>query len=405
MKRSLVTLLVLASALFALPTSLAQPAQASATPLPPLAPLGAASGVLVDLESGLVLWSKDHVAVRSPASLTKIMTALVVIENAKLDDTATITPEARAIDGGRMYAEAGWNFSVEELLWGLLLQSGNDAAVALAQKVGGDGGYPRFIELMNAKAVEIGTTSTQFKNPHGLDEVGHVSTARDLALISMAAMKNQTLARMVAAKTHDVRWGDGAPHTFINHNKLLFRYSGAVGIKTGFTATAGNSLASAVTRDGNTLIAVVLGTPDHYADSIALYDWGFANLQELRANSVERLQPSAKSIAVEEEEKPLEIVEIDEVAEAVESAGEQSGYPLLPPLGALAAALVAALAIRKRRVRTRAAFASVDEFRRSLHALGSRAETILPSSPADVIENGHRDVILADRTEADRSEG
>lgn len=394
MKRSLCILLVLAGAVFALPTSVALAGPA------PQPPIGASSGVLVDLESGQVLWAKDHVSVRSPASLTKIMTALVVLENAKLDDTATITPEARAVDGGRMYAEAGWTFTFEDLLWGLLLQSGNDSAVALAQKMGGDGGYPRFIELMNAKAAEIGTNASAFKNPHGLDEVGHVSTARDLALISMAAMKNETFARMVASKTHDVRWGDGTPHTFINHNKLLFRYPGAVGIKTGFTAGAGNSLASAATRDNSTLIAIVLGSPDHYADSIALYDWGFANLQELKSSSNERISPTGKTAAVEEGDKPLEIVEIDEVAEALPETSSR-GYPLLPPLGAFAAALVAALAIRRRRVRTRAAFASVEDFRRGLHALGSRAETILPSSSAqsvDLIENARRDVILADRS-------
>ncbi|MGH9198343.1 MAG: D-alanyl-D-alanine carboxypeptidase family protein, partial [Acidimicrobiia bacterium] len=173
----LVKLLVLAIATSALGALTAAPASA-ASPQPPI---GAASGVLVELETGKVLWSKEHASVRAPASLTKIMTALVVLENAKLDDMAPITGEARAVDGGRMYAEVGWNFSVEELLWGLLLQSGNDAAVALAQKVGGEGGYARFVEMMNAKAVEIGTQSTAFKNPHGLDEVGHVSTARDLA--------------------------------------------------------------------------------------------------------------------------------------------------------------------------------------------------------------------------------
>ncbi|MGH9198562.1 MAG: hypothetical protein ACRD1T_22870, partial [Acidimicrobiia bacterium] len=204
-----------------------------------------------------------------------------------------------------------------------------------------------------------------------------------LALISMAAMKSETFRQMVTTKAHDVRWGDGNPHTFINHNKLLSRYPGAVGIKTGFTAGAGNSLASAVTRDNTTLIAIVMGSTDHYADSIAIYDWGFANLADLREGSLERIRPAEKTAEASEESKPLEIVEIDEVAEALPEAANQGGYPLLPPLGALAAALVAAIAIRRRRVRTRGGFASVEEFRRGLNALGNRRDTILPSASVE----------------------
>lgn len=373
-------------------------------PVPP--PLAATSGILVDFESGKVLWSKDPDLPRPPASLTKILTALVVLEQGNLDDSVVITPEARSVDGGRMFAEQGWTFTLRDLLWGLLLQSGNDAAIALAQKLGGDGGIPAFMEISNARAKELGAHASTFRNPHGLDEPGHISSARDLAVISIASMKNSVFAEMVSSKTHDVPWGNGNPHTFINHNKMLWRYPGTVGIKTGFTAGAGNSLASQVTRDGNTLMAIVLSSPDHYAESIALYDWAFANLPMLRERAAEELK--LETAPEPQEKRALEVVQIEDAARSAEDAGRS--YPLLAPLAALVMAAGAAVMIRRRR--SNHAFASVEEFRQTLDALRLPAQVPPPTSngssarasdlilPREAVEPKQRDLLPGERVES-----
>lgn len=265
-----------------------------AVPTPPAPPVNMASGILFDLDTGKVLWAKDDRAVRAPASLTKILTALVVLENLNLDHQATITPDARSAPGARIYAEQGWTFTVRDLLWGMLLQSGNDAAIALAHAASPDGTMGGFMQLANSRAAQMGAKSTTFYNPHGLDHPGHLTTARDLALITFAAMRQPVFAEMVASRTHRLTWGDGQPHSFNNHNKLLYRYPGTVGVKTGFTSSAGHCLASAVRRDGATLVAVVMGSPNHYAESTTLYNWGFANLAALRARSTDMIQPQGR---------------------------------------------------------------------------------------------------------------
>ncbi|MDQ4148587.1 MAG: D-alanyl-D-alanine carboxypeptidase [Actinomycetota bacterium] len=283
--RILLTVAVLAFALA--PAAVAH----AGTPVAAPPAVAMASGILVDLDSGQVLWSHNDRAPRAPASLTKILTALVVLENVNLDKQATITPEARNVRGARIYAEAGWAFPVRELLWGLLLSSGNDAAIALAQAGSPDGTVEGFMNLANARAAQMGATSTRFFNPHGLDFPGHTTTARDVALVTMAAMRQPLFAEMVASPKHNLQWGDGRTHTFFNHNKLLHRYPGTMGVKTGFTRAAGHSLVSAVRRGDSSLVAVVLGSPDHYRESIALYEWGFANLAALRAQSGDVLRP------------------------------------------------------------------------------------------------------------------
>ncbi len=249
------------------------------------------AGVLLDMESGNVLWARDEKVIRAPASLTKVLTGLVAIENSDLNQQGVISNDARTVPGQRMFAEAGWTMTVRDMLWGLLLQSGNDAAISLAETVSPDGTVEGFMQMANARARELGATDSNFVNPHGLDAPGHQTTARDLALITSAALRNPTFVDMVGSKTHVVPWGDGQDHLFINHNKLLWRYAGTIGVKTGFTNDAGNCLISAVQRDGRTLIAVVMGTGNHYAESTALYDWGFANLPALQARSTYSIRP------------------------------------------------------------------------------------------------------------------
>lgn len=328
-------------------------AGAQQPPPPAPLPVGAGSGILLELESGKILWAKEEAAPRPPASLTKILTALVVLERADLDEAAPITREARSAPGSRTYAEVGWTFSIRDHLWGLLLQSGNDSAIALAQKVGPDGTVAGFMTLANEKARRIGAQSTNFVNPHGYDEPGHLTTARDLALMTVAAMREPTFAEMVAAKTHNVTWGDGNPHTYINHNRLLWRYPGAIGVKTGFTGGAGHGLAAAARRGDATLVSILLASPDHYGETIALLDWAFANLPALRAAPLGVIRPAVRAEGREESAlEGLEIVQIDPGKKPASRRASPSltSAPLLSPLLALAGALgIAALIARRRR--------------------------------------------------------
>lgn len=330
---------------FFVPPAYVATAQTSPEVAPPPPETGMASGILVDASTNKILWAREDQTPRTPASLTKILTALVVIENAKLNASAVITPEARAAPGGRLYAELGWTFTIEDLLWGLLLQSGNDAAVALGQAIAPN--LDSFMKMMNERAQKIGAVNSTFLNPHGYDEPGHTTTARDLALITMAAMRNPTFANMVGTKSHEIRWGNGQPRIISNHNKLLWRYPDTIGVKTGFTEESGRSLASAVKRNGATLVLLALNSPDHYAESIALYDWAFPNLPALRANPagiIQTARPARRTL-----DTGLRIIEIDSTS--VRRGGEQAPWsaPLLVPIlaGALAL-LLGTLVIRRR---------------------------------------------------------
>ncbi|HVE76280.1 MAG TPA: D-alanyl-D-alanine carboxypeptidase family protein [Actinomycetota bacterium] len=354
---------ILTAAIFAT-FLLFQPVAAAAAPAPAPEPppVAMAAGILVDAQTGRVLWEKDDTAQRMPASLTKILTALVVLENANLDEPAPITPEARSAPGSRTYAEAGWNFTIRDHLWGLMLQSGNDSAIALAQKVSPDGTIAGFMQKANETAAALGATSTHFTNPHGYDEAGHITTARDLALITLKAMQNPTFAEIVGSKTHNVPWGDGSEHTYINHNKMLWRYQGTVGVKTGFTDGAGHTLATAVTRDGETLIAIVLGSPDHYGESMALYDWGFGNLPALRGAGGPIVKPKAAEVTKPKQEtvaNGLEVVQIDpKHVAALEKAPATDSADVAPFVGPALALIVSAVvwrAISRSRKRSRTA--------------------------------------------------
>ena len=230
----------------------------------------------MDAATGRVLYEKNADARSLIASTTKIMTALVVCRRCNVSDRVRVMPEAVGIEGSSMYLQAGEILTVQELLYGMMLHSGNDAAVALAIYCGGT--VEGFAALMNDEARRLGMTQTHFVNPNGLDSPEHYSTARDLARLAAYAMDDPVFAEIVGAKS--VRVGE---RYLTNHNKLLWRMKGAEGVKTGYTKAAGRILVSSARREGRRLIAVSLNAPDDWNDHIRLMNWGFGqfSLREL----------------------------------------------------------------------------------------------------------------------------
>ena len=230
----------------------------------------AAAFVLMEAESGRVLAAGNETQERSIASTTKIMTCLVALEHSELTDKVTVRRE-HLREGSSMYLAEGETLTMEELLYGLMLPSGNDAAECIAAYCGGDGGSKQFIQWMNEKAAALGMTHTSFANPSGLDENGHHSCALDMARLAACAMRDPTFTRIVSTRTASV-----GTRTMTNHNKLLGNYPGCIGLKTGYTGDAGRTLVTCAERGGMRLIAVTLHDGSDWADHAALYDYGFA---------------------------------------------------------------------------------------------------------------------------------
>ena len=230
--------------------------------------LSAQKAVLLDGTTGRYLYEQDADVQSLIASTTKIMTALVICEQCNVLDRVAVMKEATGVEGSSMYLQPGEVLTVQELLYGLMLSSGNDAATALAIYCGGT--VEGFAGLMNDKAHELGMNSTHFVNPHGLDAPGHYSTARDLAVLAAYAMQNPIFLRTVSAKTVTV-----GQRVLRNHNKLLWQYDGANGVKTGYTKAAGRILVSGACKDGRQLIAVTIQAPDDWNDHKQLLDRGF----------------------------------------------------------------------------------------------------------------------------------
>ena len=233
--------------------------------------LSAAAAILMDADSGEVLYEKDAARRMRIASTTKIMTALVVLEHARLTDTITVTGD-HMVEGSSMYLKPGEVVTVEELLYGLMLCSGNDAALALADCCGG---LETFVAAMNDKAAALGMTDTSFANPNGLDDENHYSTARDMAVLAAYAAQDPTFRRICSTRTATV-----GGRTVTNHNKLLSQVEGCIGMKTGYTRAAGRTLVSCAEREGRRLVAVTLCDGNDWADHKALYEMGFAENTE-----------------------------------------------------------------------------------------------------------------------------
>lgn len=243
----------------------------------PRAVLGvrAPSAILVDAETGTVLWAKGAHVRRPVASTTKIMTAVVAMSRLRPNDVVVVSPEATRVAPFREGLRPRERVPAWKLFYGLLLSSGNDSAVALAVAAGGSRG--RFLAMMNAKARELGLRDTHFASPSGLIDEGNYSTAWDLAALARYAMANPRFRAVVRTKRKRVPWTSPTrAKLYQNHNKLLWRYPGADGVKTGWTTRAGGCLVASARRYGIRLIAVVLGSPDIYGDAARLLDYGFS---------------------------------------------------------------------------------------------------------------------------------
>lgn len=234
--------------------------------------LSAQKAVLLDAASGRVIYEKKADSRSLIASTTKIMTALVICEQCNVLDRMKIPKEAVGIEGSSIYLKEGEVLTVQELLYGLMLHSGNDAATALAIYCGGT--VEGFAQLMNDKAHFLGLKDTHFANPHGLDSDQNYSTARDLAKLAVYAMDNPIFVQTVSTKT--VRIGD---RSLRNHNKLLWQVEGADGVKTGFTKAAGRLLVSSAVRDGRRLIAVTINDGNDWSDHKKMLEEGFSRYE------------------------------------------------------------------------------------------------------------------------------
>lgn len=233
----------------------------------------AASAVVLDMQSKRVLYEKNAEVRRPMASTTKIMTAIIAIENGRLDEIVTVSKRAASIRGSTIGLREGEQYSLRELLYGLLLSSGNDAALAIAEHFGGT--VEAFAEMMNRKAQELGLVNTSFKNPHGLDTDGHYTTAHELALLTAYALSNPDFSKIVGTKVSAI-----TKHSLQNTNEMLFAYPGADGVKTGYTGQAGRCLVTSATRDKWRIISVVLNcsSRDRRAqNSRSILDYAFTN--------------------------------------------------------------------------------------------------------------------------------
>ena len=301
----------------------------------------AKAAVLIERTTGRVLLSHNAAEALPMASTTKVMTALLVLENGNLDDVVTVGRNAYGVPGTSIYLGLGEKITLRDLLYGLMLASGNDAAVAIAEHLGGD--VPTFCAMMTARAAELGCVNTVFSSPHGLPGENHHTTAKDLALIAREAMRHPLFREIVSTQRATIPWeGRSYQRVLNNKNKLLAEYEGATGIKTGYTKAAGRCLVFGAERGGLELIGVVLNCGDWFGEAARLMDMGFEKYEmftALAAGETVRVLPvhegtqetvcicAAESLAAPVPKGAIPILEYDlpETVEAGYDQGESVG--------------------------------------------------------------------------------
>ncbi|MFZ3577072.1 D-alanyl-D-alanine carboxypeptidase family protein [Virgibacillus sp. DJP39] len=246
--------------------------------------VSATSAILMNGSTGEVLFEKKAHDKQKIASITKIMTAIIAVESGKMNEM--VNPSKRAVytEGSSIYLKQGEEILLKDLVYGLMLRSGNDAAVAISEKIGGS--MEGFVYLMNQKAHWIGMTNTHFENPSGLDGKAHYSTAYDMALLMQYAMDNKIFAKITNTKMYKSETRD---YAWKNKNKLLTTYyEYTTGGKTGYTKSAGRTLVSTASKNGIDLIAVTIEDPNDWIDHMNLHEWGFGQVDETTTASVEK---------------------------------------------------------------------------------------------------------------------
>lgn len=251
--------------------------------------ISAKSAILIDSKTGAVLYEKNAYEKLPMASTTKIITAITAIDNGNVNDIVTVSRNASYTEGSSVYLREGEKISLLDLLYALMLESGNDAAVAIAEHISGN--VENFALLMNETCEKAGATSTNCINPNGLHDELHFTTARDLAIITSYALKNDLFRKIVATEFENISNEAGENNrSLTNHNKLLKTYDGAIGVKTGYTKKAGRCLVSAAKRGEIESIAVTLNAPDDWNDHKAMLEYSFDNFGEtlciVKANEI-----------------------------------------------------------------------------------------------------------------------
>ena len=287
------------------------------SPADPLQKLTARSAIVMDTVTGQILYERDIDARRYPASTTKMMTLIVALEHGKLDDIVTISKNAEGVEGSTLWLVQGDKIPLGELLTGMMMHSGNDATVAVAEHIAGS--VPAFVRMMNDKAEELGANSTHFMNPNGLPDEKHYTTAYDLAKIAAYGYSLPHFKEIVGKQEALYDWVKDPAKKLRNENQMLWLYRGANGVKTGYTDAAGRCLVSAARRDGMQLVAVVLDSYYMWNDSIALLDYGFQNAHP--KTLVKKGEVVAKVDVADGSHDELELVAAESLV-AVEKTGE-----------------------------------------------------------------------------------
>ncbi|MDI6601472.1 MAG: D-alanyl-D-alanine carboxypeptidase family protein [Thermoanaerobacteraceae bacterium] len=252
--------------------------------------ISAPSAALIDFNTGQILYEKNANQKMYPASITKILTAIIALENSNLNEQVTAGDDVLNVDGNKIYISPGETLSMKDLVYSLLIASANDSAIVIADHIGGS--IKGFTDIMNKKAAEIGAKNTNFTNPNGLHEDNHYTTARDMALIARYAMQNETFRNIVTTAKYTIQPTNkfDKVRELYCENKLLkntkYKYEGADGIKTGYTIKANQTLVASATRDGHRIIAVIMGAKGTkvWEDAIKLLDYGFANYKLVSLN-------------------------------------------------------------------------------------------------------------------------
>lgn len=250
--------------------------------------VSAEQAIMMDQDSGLILYNKNMDNPQLIASITKVMTAIIAIEQGDLSDQVKVSQEAILAEGSSIYLTEGESMTLEDLLYGLMLRSGNDAALTIAEHIGGS--VEGFVYLMNEKVNWLGLEQTSFANPHGLDAENHYSTAHDIAKLMRYAMNNETFAEINKTRSYQSK---SRSYQWYNKNKLLTHYyPHTIAGKTGYTKAAGRTLVSVAEKNGRQLIVVTINDPNDWFDHMRLYEWGFEQEEELKLiTSVDAFEP------------------------------------------------------------------------------------------------------------------